>query len=475
MSVLDRDALDQSPLADLHAIASELSLDGYRRLRKADLIDAIIERQGGAPASRDVAASEDEEPTAPRRRRGRRGGRAKDGEETAANGADEPEAEAAVETPAEAAVEPEAEAAVETPAPAEISAPAEMPAPAEKPAAAEKPARRRRGAAAKTADEAPAPTPAVAEAEPDRAEESSAEPIAEGVVEVLANGSGFLRVHPPEPSDEDVYVSAAQVKRCELVSGDRISGPRRAPRRSERFASLVRVDIINDRPASEVADSARFDDLPAGFAVDRFRLNSEDPTLKAIEYLTPFGRGSRVAVAGPAQSGKSEALRRLAGALAASDELTVLIALTGVRSEELADWSEGLPAAAASAPLGASGDAQGQAVERVLDQARRLTARGSHVVVIIDSLVGVAPSVARKAMAGARRIVDGGSLTVIAAVAESLGGETTTIVLDAGLTAARRFPALDLAASWTMRPELLVGDGGAELIVRTRAEALERS
>jgi transcription termination factor Rho len=95
-------------------------------------------------------------------------------------------------------------------------------------------------------------------------------------------------------------------------------------------------------------------------------------------------------------------------------------------------------------------------------------------VVIIDSLVGVAASVARKAMAAARRIVDGGSLTVIATVAEPLGGETTTIVLDAGLTAARRFPALDLAASWTMRPELLVGDGGAELIVRTRAEALER-
>ena len=155
--------------------------------------------------------------------------------------------------------------------------------------------------------------------------------------------------------------------------------------------------------------------------------------------------------------------------------LTLLIALTGVRPEELGDWSEGLPAAAAIAPLGASGDAQGQAVERVLDQARRLTARGSHVVVIIDSLVGVAPSVARKATAAARRIVDGGSLTVIAAVAEPLGGETTAIVLDAGLTAARRFPALDLAASWTMRPELLVGDGGAELIVRTRAEALERS
>ena len=448
MSVLDRDALEQSPLADLHAIASELSLDGYRRLRKNELIDTIIERQGGDPAAgrtAKVEADGEEEPTTTRRRRTRRGGRAK---------AD------AEESPPAADTEP---AAAE---PAEVEE-----------APAEKPARRRRGA---RAAETPADTTAAAaasepEPEPEPARDEPAEPVAEGVVEVLPNGSGFMRVNGTEPSDDDVYISAAQVKRCELVSGDRISGPRRAPRRSERFASLVRVDTINGRPASEVADSARFDDLPAGFATERFRLGSEDPTLKAIEFLTPFGRGSRVAVAGPAQAGKSEVVRRLAAALDVDEEITLLIALVGVRPEELADWGEGLPAAVATAPLGSSGDAQAQALERVLDQGRRLAARGNHVVVAIDTLLGVAPSVARKAMASARRIVDGGSLTVIATVAEPLGGETTAIVLDAGLTAARRFPAVDLAASFTMRPELLVGDGGAELIVRTRAEALERS
>ncbi|MEA2147550.1 MAG: transcription termination factor Rho, partial [Solirubrobacteraceae bacterium] len=112
MSVLDRDALDQSPLADLHAIASELSLDGYRRLRKADLIDAIIERQGGAPASGGGgAASDDEESATPRRRRGRRSARAKDGaDEAGANGTAEPDAhaDAAQEAPA-AAEEPAAD------------------------------------------------------------------------------------------------------------------------------------------------------------------------------------------------------------------------------------------------------------------------------------------------------------------------------------------------------------------------------
>jgi transcription termination factor Rho len=339
------------------------------------------------------------------------------------------------------------------------------------------PARRRRRATAEAeapaaeleaVEEPLAPAPAVA------VEEEAAEPLAEGVVEVLPNGSAFLRVSPPDPSDEDVYISAAQVKRCELVSGDRIAGPRRAPRRSERFASLVRVDTINGRPASEVADSARFDDLPAGFATERFRLGSEDPTLKAIEFLTPFGRGSRVTITGPAQAGKSEALRRLARALASHEELQLLIVLAGVRPEEVADWSDGLPATAATVTLAGSAEAQAQAIERVLDQGRRLAARGNHVVVLVDSLAALSAGAARRALASARRIVDGGSLTVVATAGEPLGGETTVIALEAALTATRRFPAVDLAASWTMRPELLVGDGGAELIVQTRAEALDR-
>src|SRR5438046_2361193 len=86
--------------------------------------------------------------------------------------------------------------------------------------------------------------------------------VAEGVVEVLPNGSGFLRVNPPEPSDDDVYISAAQVRRCELVSGDRVSGPVRTPRRSERYPSLVRVVTINGAAADEVADGGRFEAQP---------------------------------------------------------------------------------------------------------------------------------------------------------------------------------------------------------------------
>jgi transcription termination factor Rho len=434
MSILDREALAASPLADLHALASELSIDGYRRLRKPELIDAILTRQGGEPAAEEEpgengAATEEDRP-ASRRRRGRRGGRGR-------GGRDEGEEESSAPT-ADAAVEEDEGAA--GPAPEGIEELEEE----------------------------------VERAVQDGRAAEREEEVVEGEVELLPNGSGFLRVNPPEPSEDDVYVSAAQVKRCELVPGDRISGPRRAPRRSERFASLIRIDTINGRPAEEVVDSTRFDDLAATFPTERFRLGSEDPTIKAIEWLTPFGRGSRVAIVGPARAGKTEALRRLVATLVGHEDVQVLLVLAGVRPEEISEWEQGPVAPVASVSFAASADAQAQTLEHAVDQARRLAARGGHVVVLIDTLSGTAPHAARKLLASAKNIAGGGSLTVIATAAEPLGGETTVIALDPLLASTGRFPAVDLLASGTIRPELLVGEAGAEAIARARMEAVDR-
>ena len=271
-----------------------------------------------------------------------------------------------------------------------------------------------------------------------------------------------------------MYVSAAQVKRCELVPGDRISGPRRAPRRSERFASLIRIDTINGQSAEEAVDSTRFEDLPAAFPSERFRLGSDDPTVKAIEWLTPFGQGSRVTIVGPARAGKTEALRRLTATLAGHQDTHVSVVLAGVRPEEIAEWQQGPVAPAAAVSFAASADAQAQTLERAVDQARRLAARGSHAVVLIDTLGGLQPHAARKLLAAARNIAGGGSLTVIATAPEPLGGETTVIALDPVLASTGRFPAVDLLGSWTLRPELLVGEAGAEAIARARMEAVDR-
>jgi transcription termination factor Rho len=446
MTVLHRDALEASPLADLHAIASELGIDGYRRLRKAELVERILEHQGeeGAAPERDDDAAQ-----------ARRG----DHDDDAAPADTDDDL-----APAEASDEAEDDDGIAAEIVDEAAADADA-----------RPRRRRgtRGGRGRARDEVDRDRDRNGRDDRDEAEGSRRDEVAEGVVELLSNGSGFVRLSPPEPSDGDVYISAAQVRRCELVSGDRVSGPVRRPRRSERYPSLVRVDTINGVPAEEVAEGTPYDDLPCAFPSVRLELGSEDPTLKAIEWLTPIGRGSRVVITGGARAGKTEVLRRLAGVLSGTEGVELSLVLTGVRPEEAAEWKIGPLAPAAALTLAASSDAQGQALERVVETAQRIAARGGHAIVLVDSLDAIAPATARKAMAAARAIVDGGSLTIIATATRPLGGETTVIGLDARRTAARNFPALDLAESGTLRPELLVGEAGGDAIAAARAEATD--
>ena len=411
MAVLERSELQASPLADLHAIADQLGLEGFRRMRKADLIDAILGEEGaGGDGAGETPPSED---------RGERE--------------------------------------------------------AGRPQTARTRRRSSRSLATRTRrSRAPADGETAAQGgESEQSAAGAALPIAEGVVELLGNGSAFMRVTPPEPSDDDVYISAAQVRRCELVSGDRVSGPIRTPRRSERYPSLVRVDTINGTPAESVSEGTRYEDLPVAYPSERLALGSQDPTLEAIEWLTPLGRGSRAVIVGAAHAGKTETLRRLLEAVCDRDDLEVTLVLLGARPEEIAEWQEGPVAPVAALSLGASADAQAQAVERALDAARRVAARGGDALVLIDSLDGLVPHAARKTLAAARNLRDAGSLTVIATATRPFGGETTVIALDVALTSTGRQPILDLAGSGTLKPELLVGEDGARAITQARAAAIE--
>jgi transcription termination factor Rho len=416
MAVLERSELQASTLADLHAIADQLGLDGFRRLRKDDLIEAILGEGPPANGSAEPAAFESEEPAerepdrAEPSRAKRRGGRSSGG-------------------------------------------------------------RSRRSAAAQKDDAGGAADAAPEDEEKAPARDSSR--VVEGVVELLGNGSAFLRVAPPEPSDEDVYISAAQVRRCELVSGDRVTGPVRTPRRSERYPSLVRIDTINGVSADTVSEGARYEDLPVVYPTERLALGSQEPTLEAIEWLTPLGRGSRAVIVGAAHAGKTETLRSLLASVSGREDLEVTVVLAGVRPEEIAQWQEGPVAPIAALSFAASADAQGQAVERAVDAAKRVAARGGHALVLIDSLDGLHPQAARKALALARNLREGGSLTVIATASSPFGGETTVIALDVGLTSTGRQPILDLLNSSTLKPELLVGPDGARAIAQARAAAME--
>jgi transcription termination factor Rho len=412
-------------------MASELSIDGYRRLRKPQLVEAILSRQEGTDAS------SPEEPAT------------EDAEDQDDRPEELPDAEELAEAVADELKDDDS--------------------------AGKRRRRGRRGGRGRASareDESGEEDAESSDDSEQREERAPAEETIEGVVELVPNGSGFVRMQPGDQSDDDVYISAAQVKRCELLTGDRVSGPRRPPRRSERFASMIRIDTINDRPAEEVADSARFDDLPAAFPSELLALGAEDPTLAAIELIAPIGKGSRVTITGAARTGKTEALRRLVFSLVGHEDLHVLLVVIGVRPEEISDWEAGPLKPAAAVNFAASADAQNQALEPVIDQARRWAARGAHAVVLIDTLDGLHPQAARKALASARRILGGGTLTVIATATEAVGGETTVIALDPVKARAGSFPAVDVGGSSTMRPELLVGEEGAEAVARTRAQAL---
>lgn len=396
MTVLTRDLLTSSPLADLHALASELAIDGFRRLRREELIDLISERRSG---------DADERPSGRRRRRGGRGSEA----DASSTGADE------------------------------------------------RPSRRRR----RGGDDSSAPDEGR-----DQRQNGDDGATVEGPIAIGPSGSALLTTG----DGAEVYVSAGQVRRCELVDGDRVSGPTRPPRNSERYASLIRVESINGRSADEVAPAPKAESQTAIRPNELLAIESDDPTVTAIAWLTPLGRGSRAVIAGPHAAGKSEALRRLGVALKGIDDVELLTVLAGVRPEELGDWSDAGLEPAVELDIAAGPDQRAKAIEDVVDQARRIAGRGGNAVVLIDTLDGIAEGTARRILAAARNLRDSGSLTIIATREAPVGGESTVIRLDHALTSTGRFPSLDLAASGTLRPELLVGDEGAAAIAAARAE-----
>jgi transcription termination factor Rho len=395
MSVLNRKELEDSPLADLHQIASELGLEGYRSKRKDDLIGTILSATGSAdePAAPSApstgAERDDEEDTS------------EDTSEGTSEGTSEDTSEGTSEDTSEGTSDDEAD---------------EVPADE----ALERPARRgRRGGRGRRAP--------AAEEEPEVVEdEISDEEIATGVLDVLANGSGFVRVDPAGQSRDDVYVSPAQIRRCELRAGDEVSGPARGARRNERHPSLVRIESVNGAAAEPAEERPWFGDLTPVFPSQK--LNAP----KALKDV-PFGRGSRVAIAGPPGAGATTLLRELANELSRDSDLAVQVVLAGVRPEEVTEWrgTDGLNVAGGS--FDRSPDAQAQAAELAVERAKRRVERGGHAAVLIDSLEALPGSARRRIFGAGRATQEGGTLTVIAVTGggrEELRWATTRVVLE---------------------------------------------
>jgi transcription termination factor Rho len=390
MAVLQRKELEASPLADLHAIASELGLEGFRRMRKHHLIGAILEAQGGeedAPVAVEEEREPDEVPS-DETLEGPSGDEPDEDEEEESSGdTSEDTSEGTSEDTSEGSSEEAAEADEEEPATA-------------------------RGPAG--------------EEEPEIEEKISDEEIAGGVLDILSNGSGFLRVAPSGHSRGDVYVSPAQIRRCELRSGDEVSGPVRPPRRNERHPSLVRVETVNGAEAEPPEQRPWFAELIPVLPSERL----EAPA--ALESV-PFGKGSRVAVSGPPGAGASTLLREVAKALSEQyPDLAVSVVLAGVRPEEVGEWRE-IGLAVVGGSFERPPEAQAQAAELAVERAKRLVERGGDAAVIVDALDALPPGVRRRLFGAARATEEGGTLTIVAATGddhEVLRWASTRIVLE---------------------------------------------
>ena len=210
--------------------------------------------------------------------------------------------------------------------------------------------------------------------------------MVDGLVELLGNGSAFVRLAPAKPTDDDVYVSAAQVKRCELVSAIASRGPVRAPAARSGFRrwsarTPSRPPGRRGRRGHPLRGSA------GRLAPDRLALAAEDVTLKAVEWLTPFGKGSRVLiVAVPPRPARPSWRASVVGVLAGREGLELLVVL-----DRVAPGGDRRMVRASAAPLAtlsfaASPDAQAQAIEQAVEQGRRVAARGGDAVVVIDTL-----------------------------------------------------------------------------------------
>jgi len=368
MTVLQRKELESSPLADLHAIASELGLEGFRSKRKGDLIGAILDAQGG-----------DEEPP------GDEAGPGTGAPEVVELEDVEPDEVEPDEVPSEESLEGAPEPEAEAPGEGELD---------------------------------------VVEEEPEVEDESSDEEILTGPLDILANESGFLRLDPAGQSRGDVYVSPAQIRRCELRSGDEISGPVRPPRRNERHPSLIRVETVNGAAAEPPEQRPWFGNLTPLVPTERLG------EVKGVAYA----RGARVAIVGPPGAGASPALLEAIKTL--GEDVSVQIALAGVRPEEIAGWRElGPPVVGGS--FERLPEAQAQAAELAVERAKRHVERGGHAVVAIDSLQGLPHGTRRRVFGAGRATAEGGTLTVLAVAGEdreALHWATAWVVLGESAT-----------------------------------------
>jgi transcription termination factor Rho len=282
-----------------------------------------------------------------------------------------------------------------------------------------------------------------------------------GVLDRMPQGYGFLRLSGLGADEGDVYVSASQIRRCELRPGDEVSGPAREPRGGEHHRALVRVGSVNGQEPE--GERVQFEDLTPVAPHRRIPLGeSDDPLARAVDLLGPLAFGQRVIVLAEPRSGRTTLLRSLASALIGAGA-SVRVLLADERPEDVTGWEQAVPEAElVAAPADQEPVEQVRAADLAIGHAKRRAEAGEDVVVIIDSLsrlaLGYRDPARVKRLFGAGRELEGedsGSLTVIATVLDSdERGEDVRSALETNENVLLRLDA-DLAAQGTAPPLLI--------------------
>jgi transcription termination factor Rho len=316
-----------------------------------------------------------------------------------------------------------------------------------------------------------------------------------GILEILDEGIGFLRSARYNISEEDVYVSQAQLRRYELRNGDLIIGHVRAPRESERHWGLLKVESVNGVDAEVARQRPKFENLTPIFPDVRFDLETRGDVLstRLINLIAPIGRGQRGLIVSPPKAGKTTILKQIANAISTQyPDVHLMVALIGERPEEVTDMDRSVDAEVVASTFDEPVTSHVRTAEIALERAKRLVEIGRHVVILMDSITrlaraynltvnpsgrtlsgGMDPSALyppKHFFGAARNLEEGGSLTIIATCLVDTGSRLDDVVyeefkgtgnmellLSRKLQERRIFPAVDIERSSTRREELLLG------------------
>jgi transcription termination factor Rho len=320
--------------------------------------------------------------------------------------------------------------------------------------------------------------------------------FAEGVLEILPDGYGFLR--SPDynylPGPDDIYVSPSQIRKFDLKTGDTISGQVRPPHEGEKYFALVKIEAVNFESPDEARNKILFDNLTPLYPQERIKLETtrDNASARVMDLLTPLGKGQRGLIVSPPRAGKTMLLQNVANSITANHpEVVLMVLLIDERPEEVTDMQRSVKGEVISSTFDEPAARHVQVAEMVIEKAKRLVEHKRDVVILLDSITRLARAYntivppSGKVLSGgvdsnalqrpkrffgsARNIEEGGSLTIIATALidtgsrmddvifeEFKGTGNSEIILDRKLVDKRVFPAIDIQRSGTRKEELLI-------------------